>query len=171
MYSSLKPIVDRGFGIARRTSRQGERLVRRLASDAIGLVRRAQSAARTAPKPGMDDVTLAHKVETELFRAADAPKGTVNVNVVAGVVELRGQVKHPEDVRALEQKARKIPEVRGVENLLHLPRTPSPTRTDSPPAHRRRAAKTRRAGTHRQPTPLGTTGREPAGPEPPPQAS
>jgi osmotically-inducible protein OsmY len=136
--SSLNPIFDRAMGIARRTSRRGARLGRRLASDAIGLVRRAQSA-RSGPKPGMDDVTLTRKVETELFRAADAPKGTVNVNVVAGVVELRGQVKHPEDIRALEAKARGIPEVRGVNNLLHLPKTPSPTRTDSPESHRRRA--------------------------------
>jgi hypothetical protein len=152
MYSSLKPIVDRGMGILRRTSRRTERLGRRLASDAGGAVRRAQSAARRAPKPGMDDVTLARKVETELFRGADAPKGTVNVSVVAGVVELRGQVKRPEDVRALEDRARKIPEVRGVENLLHLPGTPSPTRTDSPPAHRRRAESAESA-VERRPTP------------------
>jgi hypothetical protein len=131
MYSRFKPIVDRSLGIVRRTSRQGGRVGRRLASDAGGLVRRAQSA-RSGPKPGMDDVTLARKVETELFRGADAPKGTVNIMVVDGVVELRGQVKRPEDVRALVDRAGKIPEVRGVNNLLHLPKTPSPTRTEQP---------------------------------------
>jgi hypothetical protein len=152
MKSSLKPIVDRGMGIVRRTSRRGERLGRRLASDARGLVGRIQSA-RAGPKPGMDDITLARKVETELFRGADAPKGTVSISVVAGVVELRGQVKRPEDIRALEDGARKIPEVRGVENLLHLPKTPSPTRTDTPPAHRRRAESAQKAATRRGPGP------------------
>ena len=37
----------------------------------------------------MDDVTLARNVETEVFRGADSPEGTVDVNVVDGVVWLR----------------------------------------------------------------------------------
>src|SRR6478752_1184062 len=37
-----------------------------------------------------DDVTLARKVETEIFRPHDAPKGSVSVDVQAGVVYLRG---------------------------------------------------------------------------------
>ena len=37
-----------------------------------------------------DDVTLARKVETHIFRAHDAPKGTVSVDVQAGVAYLRG---------------------------------------------------------------------------------
>jgi hypothetical protein len=95
----------------------------------------------------MDDVTLARKVESILVREPDAPKGEVDVSAVDGVVELRGEVKHPEDVRALETKARAIPEVRDVRNLLHLPSTPSPTRTDSPESHRKRA-ETHRAEEH-----------------------
>jgi hypothetical protein len=83
----------------------------------------------------MDDVTLARGVETELFRGAGAPKGSVDVTAVDGVVELRGQVKRPEDVKHLEARTRAVPEVRDVRNLLQLP---SPTRTDSPPWHRKR---------------------------------
>jgi len=44
----------------------------------------------------MDDHTLKNKVETVLFRDADAPKDRVDVTVVDGVVELRGEVKRPE---------------------------------------------------------------------------
>ena len=106
-------------------------------SFARGKAEAMQHAAK-APKP-MDDVTLVRKVETELFRDPDSPKGQVNVSAVDGVVELRGQVKRPEEVKGLEAKARAIPEVRDVRNLLHLPKTPAPTRTDSPPSHRRRA--------------------------------
>jgi osmotically-inducible protein OsmY len=69
-------------------------------------------------------VTLARKVETELFRPADAPKATVNVNAVDGVVFLRGTAPTPEQITALERKARAIPGVREVENLLHPPGTP-----------------------------------------------
>jgi hypothetical protein len=80
----------------------------------------------------MDDVTLARKVETEIFRPRGAPKGSVDINVVEGVVYLRGEVKRPAQIKSLEARVREIPEVRGVENLLHLPKTPSPTRADSP---------------------------------------
>ena len=37
-------------------------------------------------------MTLARKVESEIFRAADAPKGAVSVNAENGVVFLRGEV-------------------------------------------------------------------------------
>jgi BON domain len=121
-------LLDRGAGIARTTSRQLLRVGRRLVGGAYGMTQRVRHAA-PAPKPEMDDTTLARKVETEIFRGADAPKGSVDVNVVDGVVELRGQVKRPEQVRELEAKTRAIPEVRDVENLLHLPKTPARRRS------------------------------------------
>jgi BON domain len=94
-----------------------------------GTARRPQASNR--PKD-LDDVTIARKVETELFRDRDVPKGDIDVNVADGVVFLRGQVKHPDDVKRLEAQAQAIPEVKGVENLLHLPKTPAPTRADTP---------------------------------------
>jgi osmotically-inducible protein OsmY len=84
------------------------------------------------PKPDMDDHTLKNKVETVLFRDADAPKDRVNVTVVDGGVDLRGEVKRPDIKEALEAHARSVPEVRDVRNLLHLPKTPAPGRADSP---------------------------------------
>jgi osmotically-inducible protein OsmY len=80
------------------------------------------------PKSGMDDNTLKGKVETELFRDEEIPKGQINVHVVDGVVELRGEVKRPEMKKDLEQKALAIPEVHEVSNLLHLPKTPPPSK-------------------------------------------
>jgi hypothetical protein len=73
-----------------------------------------------------DDVTLARKVETEIFRDADSPKGAVDVNVQDGVVQLRGELEPPELIEELVEKARKVDGVRGVENLLHAPGTPAP---------------------------------------------
>ncbi|MDQ3933670.1 MAG: BON domain-containing protein [Actinomycetota bacterium] len=120
------------------------RFLRGIASTVAGKVEAFRKGSND-PKPGMDDVTLARKVETELFRDEDAPKGKVDVSAVDGVVELRGEVKRPDDVKGLEARARAIPEVRDVRNLLHLPKTPSPTRADSPPSHQKRG-QTRRAG-------------------------
>ena len=74
-----------------------------------------------------DDVTLARKVETEIFRDAEAPKGKVNVNAEGGVVFLRGEVQDESIIKDLEKSARKVQGVREVENLLHVPGTAAPT--------------------------------------------
>lgn len=150
----MKPtqILQNGGGIVRDGVRLTDRLGRRVAGDAYGIVRQARHL-RQAPKSEMDDVTLARKVESELFRSSRAAKATVNVNAVDGVVWLRGEVKRADQIRRLEEKTRSIPEVRGVENLLHLPKTPSPTRADSPKRQQRPRSSTRR------PTPRRTPGR------------
>jgi hypothetical protein len=136
MNSLVKQATQRTFGIARTGIRLGELLGRRMVGDAFGLVQRARHL-RQQPKVGMDDVTLARKVESELFRAADSPKGDVDVNVVDGVVYLHGQVRQPEQIKEIETRTRRVPEVVGVENLLHLPGTPAPTRADAPRAQQR----------------------------------
>lgn len=91
----------------------------------------AQRLRPGRPKPEMDDATLKAKVESTVFRDAGAPKDKVTVTVVDGIVELRGEVKRPEDVRALEARTRAIPEVRDVQSLLHLRRTPARRQTTS----------------------------------------
>ena len=73
-------------------------------------------------KPQPDDVTLARKVETEIFRDAEVPKGQINVNAENGVVYLRGEAPTLELIDELVGRARKIQGVRDVESLLHLPR-------------------------------------------------
>src|SRR5919199_917213 len=60
------------------------------------------------PKPQPDDVTLARKVETEIFRDAEVPKGQINVNAEDGVVYLRGEVEKPDLIQDLEAKARSV---------------------------------------------------------------
>jgi osmotically-inducible protein OsmY len=72
-----------------------------------------------------DDVTLARKVETHIFRAHDAPKGTVSVDVQAGVAYLRG-VAPPEWIARLGNEAQHVDGISGVKNLLHSPGTPTP---------------------------------------------
>jgi BON domain len=124
-----KMVGQRVAGGARHTARAGRRATRHAASEVRGAAQRAlHPRSRQSPPP--DDVTLAHKVETEIFRPADAPKGTINVNAVNGVVFLRGVAQTPEQIRDLERQVQSIPGVKNVENLLHLPGTPAPH--DSP---------------------------------------
>jgi len=92
------------------------------------------------PKPGMSDATLKAKVETELFRPADAPKGSVTIGVVDGVVELRGTGQTQRQIGDLERRARGIPEVRDVENLLNQPTAPASTRSAAAAPARKRSA-------------------------------
>jgi BON domain len=133
--ANLRKPVDRAGGLVRTGSRGIGRLGRWAGSFVAG--KGKALANRSRPKTDMDDHTLENKVQTEIFRDADSPKGSVSVNVVAGVVELRGEVKRPEIKKALEERTRAIPEVRDVRNLLHLPKTPAPGRADSPGRQRR----------------------------------
>jgi osmotically-inducible protein OsmY len=133
-----KQTVDRVGGLLRSTARRSERAGRGVASFVTGKAKGLTS--RGKPKSGMSDATLKNKVETQIFRSADAPKGAVNVMVVDGVVELRGEVKSPAIKKGLEAKARKVPEVSEVRNLLHLPKTPAPGRADSPGRQRRKVS-------------------------------
>jgi hypothetical protein len=112
-------VVDRTFGTARRTGRRARRAGRGVRARVYG-VKQKMLHLRERPKD-LDDVTLARKVETKLFRPADVPKGKINVNVVDGVVELRGEADRPEMIEDLVRRARRIQGVRGVENRLHTP--------------------------------------------------
>jgi osmotically-inducible protein OsmY len=122
--------LDPQSGARRRhkTRDQVEATVRRITSkvrrekdyrvhQAEGKVEALKSKARPE-KPAANDQQLAERVKSELFKPADAPKGSVNINVEHGVVYLRGQVKRPGQIKELAKQARSIDGVRGVQNLL-----------------------------------------------------
>jgi hypothetical protein len=115
-----------------------------VAGQGMGTLHRVRGGGATGgPPKDLDDVTIARTVETVIFRPAGRDKGKIDVNVVDGVVWLRGEARHPQDITALEAEARSIPEVVDVQNLLHLPKTPAATRADAPA----RARKTRSKAT------------------------
>jgi osmotically-inducible protein OsmY len=121
---------------AMKFARKGAAEAEARAQYAGGVVKGA--AAEAVPVGGredagerLNDAGLAAKVESEIFRDADAPKGDVSVNVEDGVVYLRGQVDSPERITQLERAAREVEGVRGVENLLHGAGEPAPTRVAS----------------------------------------
>ena len=91
-----------------------------------GRIKALLTRAEEGPRPQPDDVTLAHMVESELFRHTDVPKGQININAENGKIYLRGKVGEPEMIRDLENRARSIQGVEDVENLLHLPGSEAP---------------------------------------------
>ncbi len=115
---------DRALALFRRGGRRAEQAGRAVAAEAHGVSQKVQH--RSEEPKEFDDVTLARKVETELFRGADIPKGQINVNAENGVIVLRGEAENQEMITDLVEKARSIQGVRDVENLLHLPGTEAP---------------------------------------------
>jgi len=118
-------VRDRSLAIVRQGGRKSAQVGRSVAAEAYGASQKIQHM-KEEPKE-FDDATLAHKVQSEIFRDPDIPKGQINVNVENGVVVLRGEVQSPELIDGLLERARKVQGVREVESLLHLPGTPAPT--------------------------------------------
>lgn len=125
-------VRDKALKYARKGGAEAERKARYAAGQAKGVAYEATPGGdRGEPGERLNDPALARKVETEIFRGADAPKGSVSVNVENGVVYLRGQVADPEAIRRLAEEAAKIDGVHGVENLLHTPDTPAPAKQET----------------------------------------
>lgn len=122
---ALNSILNRTLDTVRGGLGQATKLGRDAANRGFGLTKQVSNRGKAKD---LDDVTLARKVETEIFRPANAPKGKIDVNAVDGVVWLRGAVKNQKQIEEIEAKVRSIPEVQGVENLLHMPKTPAPSR-------------------------------------------
>ena len=113
---------DQGLSIAREQAHEAARKVDSAAHQAKGAV----SSVIPHGSSDLDDPGLARKVETEIFRAPDAPKGHVVVNAENGVVFLRGEVER-EWIERLGREAEQVDGVEAVRNLLHPPGTPAPT--------------------------------------------
>ena len=122
--AALAYFFDPQNGRARR--KDAIKRIVRLGQRQRGRVAAKATQLREGPRPQPDDVTLAHKVESEIFRDADVPKGQINVNAENGKVVLRGEVDSPELIDDLVGNARKVQGVQDVENLLHTPDRPAP---------------------------------------------
>jgi len=109
----------------RRVVRRGERAGRHVTATAYGKTQ-AFLHRHEAKKPQPDDATLAHKVESIIFRDHDVPKGQISINAEDGVVWLRGEVPDETMLNALVERTREVAGVRGVESLLHLPGQDAP---------------------------------------------
>lgn len=78
-----------------------------------------------------DDLTLRDRVESEVFRDRDLPKGEINFDVENGIVTVRGAVDNAFQIATIEKAVFKVPGVVGVENLLHVSGTPAPNKAEA----------------------------------------
>jgi predicted exporter len=108
----------------RRRARSVERQTRYEAGKVAGITHRITHPQHEAAE--LDDISLVHKVESELFRDRSIPKGRISINADRGIVVLRGQLDDAQDIERVEREVRKVAGVRDVDNLLHLPGAPAP---------------------------------------------
>jgi hypothetical protein len=130
--------ADRLAGLSRRSRDRLGRGVRRVRATATGFGSRLAHRRWTETEQP-DDVTLAHKVETELFRDPTVPKGRMNVNAENGTVVLRGVANSRDQIERIILATMAIDGVRGVQSLLRTPdelpereRKPKGKRPDEP---------------------------------------
>lgn len=116
-----KMAIQRATGMTRHAVRGMGHGMRRMTADVSGK-RQALLYSRDGREP-LDDATLAHKVESVLFRDPHVPKGRININAEHGTVVLRGDVDAPDDIRDIERTVRRIDGVQEVRSLLHLVNT------------------------------------------------
>jgi len=134
-------LVRRGL---RRTSDTAGAAAQTTRDHAAGAAHEARRAV-SEDRPAANDQELADRVRSEVLRPAEAPKGSVSINAEAGVVYLRGEVKRPEQIKALVESAERVEGVRAVENLLHTPGTEPKMKQETEAETRRRVfAKSRR---------------------------
>lgn len=117
-------VRDKAASLLRRGARESHRKADYAAGAAKGAAQEAMPAIGAPADP--NDQTLQQKVQSEIFRDPDAPKGSVNVNVERGVVYLRGEVPERTWIERLVASARGVQGVKGVESLLHQPDEPAP---------------------------------------------
>jgi osmotically-inducible protein OsmY len=117
--------------VAHTAASQAQSVAHTAASQAQGVAAKAKSVATGGDSAPGDDNTLKDKVESEIFRPADAPKGSILVSVANGIVELRGECDTEWSER-LESEAGKVTGVRGVRNLTHRPGETPPNIAGTP---------------------------------------
>lgn len=110
-------IRDRASAMLRRGARETRKKAHYAADTARGVAAEAMPPGRDSSE--LNDAGLAAKVKSELFRPADSPKDSVEVNVEDHVVVLRGTLASPEQIDELVKRARQIDGVSEVESHLH----------------------------------------------------
>jgi hypothetical protein len=121
---------DRLMARLRRMGRAMTGLWREAAAETYGASHRI---VHLVPRPTevADDETLRQRVESQLFRDRHIPKGDLTISCEHGMVILRGEVESAADIDHIEQRVRRMPGVRGVQNLLHPHGTPAPNKERS----------------------------------------
>lgn len=109
----------------RRGSRSLGRVTRH-AGSTLASTRARLSSTSGDDEGSVDDATITDRVESQVFRDQDLPKGELNIDTVDGVVMIRGQVERPDVMNEIVARTRRVDGVRDVRNLMRPPGKPVP---------------------------------------------
>jgi hypothetical protein len=121
---------DRFVARARRIGRGMASIWRGAAAESYGVSQRIVHLVPHVTEVA-DDETLRQRVESQLFRDRQIPKGPLNISCEHGMVILRGELDDTTEIARIEERVRGVPGVRGVHNLLHPRGTPAPNKVRS----------------------------------------
>jgi hypothetical protein len=121
---------DRTLSRLRRLSRGLAVIWRGAAADAYGVSHKIVHLVPRATDIS-DDETLRQRVESQLFRDRHIPKGSLNITAEHGTIILRGELENGTEIARLQERVRRVPGVRRVQNLLHPRGTPAPNKERS----------------------------------------
>lgn len=124
--------ADRFTGLARRAARRLGRGYRYVRGRAAGKTEQFARSGWTSEE-WVNDETLAHKVESELFRDPSIPKGSININAEHGTVVLRGVADAQDQIEQIMVATMAIEGVRAVRSLLRLRSDVEASPFDQPP--------------------------------------
>ena len=105
---------------------EAERKASYVAGKAQGVIHKVKVGGDERDASRLNDPALQAKVESVVFRLAEIPKGSINVNVEDRVVYLRGEVEQLEMINRLIGEVEKVEGVEEVRSLLHTPGTSAP---------------------------------------------
>ena len=118
---------DRIGATARRGARRLERVTRYAGSTIASTRERVTGRMRDdGDWEYVDDATITDRVESQVFRDQDLPKGELNIDTVGGVVMIRGEVERPDIMNEIVARTWRVEGVKDVRNLMHLPGVPAP---------------------------------------------
>jgi hypothetical protein len=121
---------DRLAATFRRVGREAGRRGRWSQGPITGLA--ARVAGALSSREPMNDATLTAKVESELFRDAEVPKGRININAENGTVILRGVAESRDQIEQLLAQTASIAGVRVARSLLRTEDEPVETAIERP---------------------------------------
>jgi osmotically-inducible protein OsmY len=101
------------------TARQGWRELERAAGQLQDRALAAVPQLEAGP-PADDDLSLLSRVESVLLALPDFPRGSVDAEVVAGQLVLRGEVVTEEQEREIVEAASHVRGIAAVESQLHV---------------------------------------------------
>jgi osmotically-inducible protein OsmY len=82
----------------------------------------------SAPQERPDDQTLADRIHSTVFGEPDVPDDRLTLEVVDGIVTLRGELDSQEEIDDIAGRIAAVPDVREVDVLVHLPGEPAPNK-------------------------------------------